>query len=326
MLLTALALVAAAPASASPPMDMPAQGRTEPGPSAPQHIRTADMFADFYRPAGAGPAPAILLLGGSEGGLTKGGAQLAGLLVARGYAVLHVSYFGSPGQSATLKAIPLETFTRALDWLKAQPGIAGDRIGILGTSKGAEAALLVAARRADLKIAVLGVPSSVAWPGIDPAQTAAESSWTEKGRPVPFTPYGWTGAFKGIYALYADGLADAAKVEQGSIPAERAEAAIVMICGEKDALWPSCPMARAVEARLKKAGYRHPVSLLAYPDAGHAAAGPPLDPKVPASAVTALGGTLEGNAAARDDSWPRTLEALDAALKPGAASTSKRAR
>ncbi|MGT2516296.1 alpha/beta hydrolase family protein (plasmid) [Sphingomonas panni] len=93
------------------------------------------MVADFYLPAASRPVPAILLLGGSEGGLSKGGAREARLLAERGYAVLHLSYFGSPGQPATLKMIPVETFDRALDWLKAQAEVAGDRIGVIGTSK-----------------------------------------------------------------------------------------------------------------------------------------------------------------------------------------------
>lgn len=51
--------------------------------------------------------------------------------------MLHLSYFGRPTQLATLKAIPIATFTRALDGLKAQPGVVGDRIGIVGMSKAA---------------------------------------------------------------------------------------------------------------------------------------------------------------------------------------------
>ncbi|AXJ96500.1 dienelactone hydrolase [Sphingomonas sp. FARSPH] len=313
MLLTAFALAAALPHTAAA-----APTTTALVAVAPQHIRDGGMVGDLYRPARAGRAPAILLLGGSEGGLGNAAAVQAAALAAHGYIVFQLSYFGSPGQPVALKSIELETFTRALDWLKAQPGVAGDRIGIVGTSKGAEAALLVASRRTDLKIAVLGVPSSVVWPGIDREGLVTESSWTAGGKAVPFTPYGWTGEWHGIHALYADALADPAKAAAGAIPAERAQAAIVMVCGEADGLWPSCPMARAVETRLKAAGYRHPVMVLAYPDAGHAAFGPPPDPASQAAGMAApLGGSAAGNRAARVDGWPRVLAALDAALTPG---------
>ncbi|MEG3092756.1 acyl-CoA thioester hydrolase/BAAT C-terminal domain-containing protein [Sphingomonas sp. PB1R3] len=314
MFLTAFALAAALPpaAAATPATASPAA-------IAPQPIRDGGMIADLYRPARPGRAPAILLLGGSEGGLGKAAAAQAAALAAHGYVVLQLSYFGGPGQPVALKSIPVETFTRALDWLKTQPGVADNRIGIVGTSKGAEAALLVASRRSDLKIAVLGVPSSVVWPGIDRQGLVTESSWTEDGKPVPFTPYGWTGEWRGIHALYADALADPAKAATGAIPAERAKAAIVMVCGEADGLWPSCPMARAVEARLHAASYRHPVTVLAYPDAGHAAFGPPPDPASQAARTAAsLGGSIAGNRAARVDGWPKVLAALDAALTPEA--------
>lgn len=313
----ALLLAIAAPIAAPPPSTSAQSTSAHPEPRA---IRTADMVGDLYLPSRGGKVPAILLLGGSEGGLGKSAARQALQLAEHGYAVLHLSYFGSAGQPAQLKLIPIETFTRALDWLKAQPEIAADRIGIIGTSKGAEAALLVASRRPDLKIAVLGVPSSVVWPGIDGATMVSASSWTEEGRPVPYLPYGWSGEWKGIHALYADGLTDTAKAATAAIPAERAGGAIVMVCGEADGLWPSCPMARAVAARLKDRRYAHPVTLLAYRDAGHAAFGPPIDPAaLGAATIGALGGTVAGNLAARADGWPKVLAALDAALQPGAA-------
>lgn len=314
MLLAALALATALPVSQT------AATQKDAATSEARRIGTAEMVGDFYAPPTGAPAPAILLLGGSEGGLSAAAARQARLLAARGYAVLHLSYFGEEGQPKALRAIPVETFTRALDWLKAQPGVARDRIGVVGTSKGAEAALLVASRRPELKVAILGVPSSVVWPGIDREGVVAESSWTENGRPVAHTPYGWTGEWKGIHALYADGLADAGRAAAGAIPAERSGAAMVLVCGEQDALWPSCPMARAVEARLKTAHYRHGVTVLAYPGAGHAAFGAPVDANAPgASTIGALGGTVAGNIAARADGWPRILAALDAALRPGAA-------
>lgn len=316
MLLTALALAAIL----SPPVAAPGR-RADPAPSAePGHIRVPGLLGDLYRPARTGRtgrAPAILLLGGSEGGLGRAAARQAAALAEQGYMVLQLSYFGSPGQPAALKAIPVETFTRAIEWLKAQPHVAGDRIGIVGTSKGAEAALLVATRRPDLKIVVLGVPSSVVWPGIDQASIVTESSWTENGKPIPFTPYGGTGEWRGIRALYADALADPIMAARGAIPAERANAAVVMVCGEADGLWPSCPMARAIAARLRAARYPRGVTLLAYPDAGHAAFGPPIDPASPAAAtIGALGGSVAGNNAARADGWPKVLAALDTALKP----------
>lgn len=126
MLSTALALAAALPQTAA---------IVRPDTAAAQRIESAGNVGDLYRPAQPGNVPAILLPGGSEGGLSKGAAGQAALLATRGHVVLHLSYVGRPTQLATLKAIPVATFTRALDGLKAQPGVAGDRIGIVGMSK-----------------------------------------------------------------------------------------------------------------------------------------------------------------------------------------------
>ena len=91
-----------------------------------------------------------------------------------------------------------------------------------------------------------------------------------------------------------------------------------MVCGEQDRLWPSCAMARAIAARLAAARYRYSVTLLAYPDAGHLAFGPPLDPDAPGvTKIASLGGTMRGNLAARADGWPKILAALATALRPG---------
>ncbi len=302
-LLAAQVLTAAAPAG--PP---------------PLQVRTPDIVADFYRPAQPGRAPAILLLGGSEGGLGAGVAKEAAVLAAHGYAVLQVCYFGCPGQAEPqqLKLVSLETFSRALDWLLARPDVDPAHVGVVGTSKGAEAALLIAARRRELKIAVVGVPSSVAWAGIDGANMVVESSWSEHGKPVPFMPYGWTGSWKGIRALYEDGLAqNGAARADAVIPVERINGPVFMVCGQADTLWPSCPMASAIQQRLTAKAFSHPVTLLAYADAGHAAFGPPVssaNPNYPK--LAGLGGTLEANAAAREASWPKALAALDAALGP----------
>ena len=74
-----------------------------------------------------------------------------------GFSVLHLAYHNAPGKPAKLVNVPLEDFYRGLDWLKRQPGIDADRIGIVGYSKGAEAGLLVATRYPGIRAAVLAV-------------------------------------------------------------------------------------------------------------------------------------------------------------------------
>ena len=64
--------------------------------------------------------------------------------------------------SGLTRGMPLELFDRALGWLKAQEEVDGARLAIVGGSKGAEAALIVASRHPELRAVVAGMPSSVA--------------------------------------------------------------------------------------------------------------------------------------------------------------------
>jgi uncharacterized protein len=291
----------------APPIEL-----VEPGPGGTA-IRQPGLVGNFYVGDGDRRHPAILLLGGSEGGLGAAVDGQARLLSREGFAVLALAYYRLPGQPERFQQIPLETFAAALDWLKAQSAVDPKHLAIMGTSKGAEGALLVASRRPDLSATVASVPSQVAWQGFDwsfaPVKT---SSWGEDGKPVPYLPIttvGWNGD---IYGL---SLADAAKHPEAAIPVERIAGPVLLLCGEEDRLWPSCPMARALKARREKTSSLLQTVLLAYRDAGHFGVGPPLPAgqEVPAI-ITMFGGTKEGNLAARADGWPRTIAFLKQAL------------
>ncbi len=290
---------------------------------APEGRRVTEngLIANYYPPTAAGKHPGVLLLGGSEGGLGSGGGRMAKALQAKGYAVLHVSYFGAPGQSKVLALVPLETFDRALDWLKARAEVDAERLAIVGGSKGAEAALIVATRHPELRAVVAGMPSSVAWQGIDwnfvnMMFNPPGGSWSLDGKPIPFVPYVQPKQFTGdIGAIYAASLAELPKHEDAIIPIEQSKAAVLLICGKRDTLWPSCPMADQVKARAGAKGGPI-VTILAYDDAGHAVMGLPVEKSNPNyDRLDSLGGTDDGNNAARTDAWPKVMEHLGSALR-----------
>jgi hypothetical protein len=275
------------------------------------------LVADLYAPAGAkGRLPAIIVLGGSEGGMGAATARDARLIAQHGYAALQVAYFDAPGLPKELGLIPLEYFKTAIDWLRAQPGVDPDRIGIEGTSVGGEVALTVASHYPQIKAVVAAVPSSVVWPGISHTNPNPPSTFTQAGQPLPDLPYGG-GAFTSVYDLYARGLPALDQHPAAIIPVERINGPVMLICGKADTLWPSCPMSEQVTARLKARHFRRPVAFLSYADAGHAVFGPPADPASPHfAALGSLGGSPQGNQAARQDNWPRAMAFMDEALKP----------
>jgi dienelactone hydrolase len=234
---------------------------------------------------------------------------------AQGYAVLALSYFRAEGLPAALDQIPLETFDRGLAWLAAQPGVDRRRIGVFGISKGAEAALLVASRHAEIRAVAAGSPSHVVWQGLS-QDFALRSSWSAGGAPLPFLPYEVSRGFTSIFKLYEDALPNLPRHAEAAIPVERINGPILLVSGRADALWPSTAMSEAMVARLRARHFRHRVNHVSYADAGHMAPAPPATGPTRAEMLPMLGGTLEGNDRARAAAWPVTLCFFREALAP----------
>lgn len=272
----------------------------------------------YFRPAvTTGKLPGVIVLGGSEGGLNPAVSAEARALAATGYATLQLAYFGAPHLPETLQLIPVEYFERAVAWLQKQPNVDPGHIGIMGTSIGGEAALLVAAHDPAITAVIAAVPSDIVWQGIGPwGDRSPQSSFTLGGQPLPDLPYrvSETGT---VFDRYAAGLAALGDHRAALIPLMQIRGAIMLICGGRDVVWPSCRMAQAAAARLHRQGFGHAVVLLDFPKAGHAVFGPPLGRSDPGYAdLGALGGTAEANEAARAADWPQALAFLKAALRP----------
>ena len=308
-----VAQIEAQQAGPAPPMTLPVPEITDPGPAGVR-VASEGVFANFYSGKGEGRRPGILLLAGSEGGLGGGTGAIARALADEGFAVLQLCYFGCPGLPPQLANVPLETFSRGLTWMRHQPGIDAERLAVMGGSKGAEAALLAAVREPGLKAVVATQPSSVVWPGIT-FKPDPQPGWTEAGKPIAFLPYAKdTDTEKGIFAHYKNGLAVLNEYPDAAIPVERITGRILLVCGEADSLWPSCPMADQIAARLAEHGRPTP-TVLRYPDAGHEVFGLPVDRNSPHFAhLGSLGGSPDGIAAARADDWPKTVAFLKDAL------------
>jgi len=258
----------------------------------------AGFYGEFFEPRGTRPAPGVLLFGGSEGGLAV--TPEASLLAARGYPTLALAYFDEPGLPKDLARIPLEYFARALRWLAKQPGVDSTRLVAAGISRGSEAAQLLGVHYPRLVHAVVAlVPSNTPGCGIPPYTFGKPGggclgpAWTVLGKAIPYS------RFAAPYATPA-------------IQDERVNGPVFLDCGGQDALWPSCLMAQAIVARLRSHGFRHTVTLLAYPSAGHGVGA--LLPFDPVHFPT--GGTVEADQRARAAAWPRLLAFLGALRLP----------
>ena len=285
---------------------------TAPGPTG-QRIATGHIFANYYPARGQQRGPAVLLLGGSEGGIGKSVTEDARALQSQGLSVLSLGYFGVHGQPTSLERVPLETFDRALAWLRVRREVDPQRTSVFGMSKGAEAALLVATRHPELRAVIAGSPSSVVWPGVNRHSLDPAASWSVGGRSLPVLRYGplRPSLFLGhLGTLYSGGLKGLSRHPDAIIPVEKIVGAVLLTCGDDDSLWPSCEMARQVQARADRL-HGPQVTVLAYRHAGHESVGVPLSPKSSDfGSLSRWGGTTLGNNGARADGWPKIIDLL----------------
>jgi hypothetical protein len=275
-------------------------------------VRDDGLVATWFAPVDTRPGPALLVLGGSEGG-KETGERMAHSLHAEGYATLALAYFGDEGLPQQLQNVPLEYFVRALDWLARQPGVDAARIGVIGGSKGAEAALLLASRDARVRAVIASTPTDHAWQSVDWNGWSDTPSWTEHGEPVPYLRYAPFDMQAGLREMYDRSVAEAARAarDETRIPIERANAALLLIAGEDDGLWGAVEASNRIATSLAAAGYPHEVALLRYAGAGHVVfIGRSIadgDPLLQRFAAMGMGGTLAGTQAAINDSWPKAL-------------------
>ena len=286
-----------------------------------QEVRQDGLYGTLFSPPDGQPVRgAVLMLGGSEGGLYDTGAAL---LASEGFLVFNLAYFGLPGLPASLINIPLEYFQRATAYLRAQPGVQGRRIGVTGASKGAEAALLLGATYPDEIGAVVAVaPSGLIFEGIDREGTYPKgvpmSSWSLAGRPLPYLPYNadWNALFSGsspveMMAIHRRAVAAAASetVEAATIAAERIRGPVLLVSGGQDQVWHATELAQIAQRRRQVAGLS--VEHLSHPRAGHSLSLPGF-PTYIQTPWTAMGGDPEADAQLQFLSWPRKLEILAA--------------
>lgn len=292
-------------------------------------VREDGLVGRMFVPADPGPHPAVLVVGGSNGGMAWS-SEMAALLASHGYAALALAYFAAEGLPPTLDRIPLEYFGTALKWLAAHPGVDADRIGVSGVSRGGELALLLGATFPTVRAVVAYVPSGIVWPAYP---ESGHGAWTLSGEEVPYaktlTYDEWDAALaggrarEGSFDWYLIPLRDADYAAAATIPVERINGPVFMISGVDDGLWPATELTEFAVRRFKQKNFPHPVEHLRYPDAGHSIAWPNgpttmLKSKHPVSGEDInMGGTPEGTARARQDSWPRMLAFLRNALADG---------
>lgn len=215
-------------------------------------------------------APCVIVLGGSSGGLNEKRAEE---LSEWGFNTLALAYFAAEHLPPSLNQIPLEYFETAIHWAKKQ----APAIALWGTSRGAEASLILGTLFPDLIQAIAAhVPSSVVYGALDDFSLPA---WTYKGKPMaPNAPFPWKPLSSGecektaisTTPCFLEGMKNKGAYEASAIAVEKIRCPLLLISAQDDQMWPSRDFAEQITERLWQ--HQSPIfyTHLSYPGVGHA--------------------------------------------------------
>jgi len=261
-----------------------------------------DAFPGAFvlRPEGSESLPAIIILGGSEGG-DRAARFSAPLWAARGYAAVGYPYYSPawgdmpqavPGLPRAFSEIPIDHLIDVRAALEARGDIQMDRIGLYGVSKGAEFVLAAASRIEGFAAVAAIVPSDVIWEGWGVGTEAGKnSSFSWQGEPLPFVPYQGMERAVGQVAddervamrvPHAEGrAANPDRVEPARIAVENIDEPVFLLGGGRDSVWDSGIMAANIAKTRADAGLE--TETLIFANATHGLSGPPQYPTRTAS-------------------------------------------
>lgn len=299
-----------------------------PAPSSSCVPVTTAFIGSICAPRSPGKHPAIVLLGGSEGGNSTA-ERLAPIFAQHGYVAVAVAYFGTGGLPKELVDVPVEPVGKAIEAAAERPDVDASRIAVFGLSKGGELALLAASLYSQVHAVIADVPSPFAWQGIS-QRPAAESSWTHDGTPRPYVAYSsamiqvFSDAFTkhaplALRAGYDGSMSqNAAQIPAAMFHLENVRGPILFLAAEDDQVWNSVRQSQLGLAYLKDHHHAFADREIDYPDAGHMFLfATPERPflSAPFGGLTLeFGGTPAGNVAAAKAAWPQIFAFLDGAF------------
>jgi dienelactone hydrolase len=220
-----------------------------------------------------GNQPLIVGLGGAEGGNTWVRARFKPVrdrFLKQGYAFLALAYFGGPDTPSALDRISVEGVHAAIMAAARDPRVNENCIAVVGGSKGAELALLLARHYPEIKAVVGIVPGRAVFPAHTIAMNT--SSFALNGEPLPFVPVPWSAVpaliKQDLRAAFDAMLTDKVAVERAAIAVEKMSGPVLLLSATRDEFWPSVQMSEAIVERLRRNQFRFAVEHVAV-EGGH---------------------------------------------------------
>ncbi|MBC3989707.1 acyl-CoA thioesterase/BAAT N-terminal domain-containing protein [Streptomyces sp. AC563] len=245
-----------------------------------------NTIADLFLPSTPRHGPAVLVLAGAWGGFDWC-AEVAAVIASRGRPALALAYFdweGRHGLPTSIEEIPVEYAVRALDRLLRHPAVSPEGAAVLGISKGAEYALLLAAHDARVRALAVHAPTSHVWESVRAdGRRPARSSWSLGGKPLPFLAFDADDAFYEaadktlLLPFHRRALGTVATHRAPSrIPVARIRGDVALFSLREDTLWPATEMGQEVANVIATEGGNQRVRHIQLDATGHAVCLPGL--------------------------------------------------
>ena len=236
----------------------------------------ADGFEGILFPVCEKKDKVVIVVSGSNGGisLTK---KCAEFYYKNGIAALAVAIFKTKGTQKNLDRVPIEFIESAVKWLKIH---GYEKIGIDGTSKGSEIALLSATMFRDLSCVIARVPSYFVSEGLiahgKTKKPSGTSCWSYNGEEIPFAHYN-PRKFNLLQIILKEKELHLITInrektvtEDTIIPIEKINGPILFLSSINDKVWPSYESSLYMEKRLKEKSFSYPYKHIAFHNISHA--------------------------------------------------------
>jgi pimeloyl-ACP methyl ester carboxylesterase len=284
----------------------------------PKYISENGFSTTLFSNKNTENRPTIVLIGGGHWG-DYWGQEFA----KSNYVGLSLPYYREEGLPHLMEEIPLEYFEKAILWLKEQPEVNPNKIIVMGASRNAELALLIASFFPNHIHGVIAYsPSSVSWSNtVLPFNSdSVKPSWTLNTKPIPYIAMdkikGTSTSTIETLKYWKNGLSDSVAVNNASIKVENINGPILLFSGVEDEVWPSSIMSDMIENRIKMNHFNFDFENIKYENAGHLISSNPNNPSTMRQGKMEIegksydfnfGGTENGDMVAQKNSAERVL-------------------
>lgn len=218
----------------------------------------------------------MIVMSGSNGGMTLT-KQEAEFYHRNGIPSLALALFRTKQTPKELSRVPLEFVEKTAAWLKK---LGYKQIGIDGTSKGSEMALIAASLFPELSCVIVRVPSHFVSEGLSGSgknkAPSGTSCWSYRGEELPYAPYR-TRTFNILQMFMREKEMHIITFNRDKditpdtlIPIENIKAPVLMLSSKHDEVWPSYESAVYMEKKLTEIGFPYSHKHIAFEHMSHA--------------------------------------------------------